>query len=64
MKAIKVRKTYLLPQGLINQVKKIFHAKTETEAIIRAMQELTLQNGLLKWNKKNKGQLSIKNLYV
>src|SRR3989338_2274545 len=59
-----VKKTYLLPQKLINQVKKIFHAKTETEAIIRAMQELTLQNDLLKWHQKNQGKLSIKNLYA
>lgn len=58
------KKTYLLPQQLINQVKKTLHAKSETEAIIRAMQEVILQDKLINWHKQNKGQLSVKNIYA
>ncbi len=57
------KKTYLLPQSLINEVKRTFGVKTETEAIIRSMQEVSFRNHLVKWHSKNGGRLKIKNPY-
>ena len=37
-----VKKTYNLPPDLITRVRKIFKAKTETEAIVLALREMTL----------------------
>jgi hypothetical protein len=36
-----VKKTYNLPPDLIARVRKIFKAKTETEAIVLALREMT-----------------------
>ena len=36
-----VKKTYNLPPDLIARVRRIFKAKTETEAIILALKEMT-----------------------
>lgn len=37
----RVKKTYNLPQDLIARVRKIFRVKTETEAIVLALREMT-----------------------
>ena len=57
------KKTYLLPQPLIDEMKKTFGTKTETEAVIRAMEEISFRGHLTKWHLKNKGQMKIRNLY-
>ena len=57
------KKTYLLPQKLIDEMKKTFQTKTETEALIQAMKEIALQNTLVKWHLRNSGRLKVKNLY-
>jgi len=36
-----VKKTYNLPPDLISRVRRIFKAKTETEAIVLALREMT-----------------------
>jgi hypothetical protein len=36
-----VKKTYNLPPDLIARVRKLFKAKTETEAIVLALREMT-----------------------
>lgn len=41
-----VKKTYNLPPKLVKQVKRILHAKTETEAIVRSLQEVAFMNEL------------------
>lgn len=40
MKSSIKRKHFLLPQDLINEVKKVYQAKTETEAIVFSMEEV------------------------
>jgi hypothetical protein len=35
-----VKKTYNLPPRLVKQVQKILNAKTETEAVVRSLQEV------------------------
>ena len=57
------KKTYLLPQNLINKMKKRFKVRTETEAIIRAMKEIEFQNELIRWHERNKGKLKIDDIY-
>lgn len=57
------KKTYLLPQDLIEKAKRALGAKTETEAIVMAMREVALRRDLVKWHLKNKGRLKIQNLY-
>jgi hypothetical protein len=58
-----VKKTYLLPQQLITQVKRAFKAKTETEAIIRVLEEYAFSSRIASWHKKNRGKLKIQDLY-
>lgn len=58
------KKTYLLPQGLIDEMKRTFRVKTETEAVIQAMKEVAFRTHLVKWHLKNKGRLKIRNLYA
>jgi hypothetical protein len=43
-RAARVKKTYNLPPDLIARVKRIFRAKTETEAIVLALQEMTFMD--------------------
>ena len=43
-----VKKTYNLPVQLIERAKKIFKAKTETEAIVLALRELALMDDVQK----------------
>ena len=40
-RATTVKKTYNLPPDLIARVRKLFKAKTETEAIVLALREMT-----------------------
>lgn len=40
-RAATVKKTYNLPPDLIERVKRIFKARTETEAVILALREMT-----------------------
>lgn len=42
----RVRKTYNLPPDLIARVKKVFKVKTETEAIVLALQEMIFMDEL------------------
>ena len=39
-----MRKTYHLPPDLVRRVKKVLHARTATEAIIRCMQEVVFMD--------------------
>lgn len=57
------KKTYLLPQGLINEMKKTFGTRTETEAIINAMEEVSFRRKLVQWHEKNRGSFKIDNVY-
>jgi hypothetical protein len=41
-----VKKTYNLPPRLVQHVKKILRAKTETEAIVRSLQEVAFMDEL------------------
>ncbi len=42
--AATVKKTYNLPPDLVRRVKKVLHAKTETEAIVRCMQQIAFMD--------------------
>lgn len=57
------KKTYLLPQDLIETVQAIFETKTETEALVKAMEEVALRHQLSQWHLRNQGQLRFQNLY-
>lgn len=57
------KKTYLLPQKLISEVKRTCGAKTETEAIIRAMEEFAFNKQVIRWHQKNSARMRIRNLY-
>ena len=39
-----VKKTYNLPPDLVRRVKKVLRTKTETEAIVRCMQEVAFMD--------------------
>jgi hypothetical protein len=43
-RAVRVKKTYNLPPALIARVKRIFRARTETEAIVLALQEMAFMD--------------------
>jgi hypothetical protein len=47
-RAPRVKKTYNLPPDLIARVKKIFRAKTETEAIVLALQEMAFMDEVVR----------------
>jgi hypothetical protein len=40
------KKTWLVDQKLVRQVRRIYRAKTETEAVTRALQEVVFQEEL------------------
>lgn len=52
-----VKKTYNLPKDLIARVKRIFKAKTETEAIILALREMTYMDEVEKAVRKAGGKI-------
>lgn len=58
------KKTYLLPQKLIDEMKRTFGTKTETSAIINAMEEVAFWKKILTWHKKNAGRMKIRDLYA
>ncbi len=58
------KKTYLLPQDLIDQMKKVFNVETETKAIINAMQEIVFRREVSSWHRKHKGKVNLKNVYA
>jgi hypothetical protein len=39
-----VKKTYNLPPDLVSRAKQILHARTETEAIVRSLQEIAYED--------------------
>lgn len=63
MRMMNRKKTYLLPQKLINEMKRIFRTRTETAAIISAMEEMALRKRMVDWHRKNAGRLRIRDLY-
>ena len=56
-----VKKTYVLDQSLIDKVKKVTKAQTETEAVTAAMEEFLFRRDLLQWHEKHAGQFQLKN---
>ena len=57
------KKTYLLPQELIDQMRRTFGSKTETDAIIQAMKEISFRSQVIQWHEKNKGRFKIRKVY-
>ena len=57
------KKTYLLPQHLIDQVRKAMGAKSETEVILKLMTNFLFQDRVVQWHQKNAGKLKIRNVY-
>jgi len=47
-RATRVKKTYNLPPDLIARVKRIFRAKTETEAIVLALREMAFMDEVVR----------------
>jgi len=56
-KAPTVKKTYNLPPDLIARVRRIFKAKTETEAIILALKEMTFMDEVTKALRATSGRI-------
>jgi hypothetical protein len=56
-KAPTVKKTYNLPPDLIDRVRKIFKARTETEAIILALKEMTFMEDVTRALRSTSGSL-------
>lgn len=53
----RVKKTYNLPPDLIARVRKLFQAKTETEAIILALREMTFMEEVERALRATSGKL-------
>jgi hypothetical protein len=56
--AAAVKKTYNLPPDLVKRVKKVLHAKTETEAIIRCMSEIAFMDDVERAVKETGGRFA------
>ena len=52
-----VKKTYNLPPDLIARVKRIFKARTETEAIILALREMTFMEEIDRGLRASSGKI-------
>jgi hypothetical protein len=52
-----VKKTYNLPPDLIARVQKLFKAKTETEAIILALREMTFMDDIERALRSTSGKI-------
>ena len=52
-----VKKTYNLPPKLIARAKRILHARTETEAIVRSLQEVAHEDEIHRGVKRAGGRL-------
>ncbi len=61
--AVKARKQFILDQQKINQVKKIVQAKTDTEAITRALDIIIENSKIDAALQAVKGKGRIKNIY-
>lgn len=61
--AVKIRKQFILAQDKIRQVKKIVHAKNDTEAITMAL-DIIIENSRIEATLKSiKGKGNIKDVY-
>jgi ribosomal protein L12E/L44/L45/RPP1/RPP2 len=61
--AVKIRKQFILAQDKIRQVKKIVHAKNDTEAITMAL-DIIIENSRIESTLKSiKGKGNIKDVY-
>ena len=56
-KAPTVKKTYNLPPDLIARVRRIFKAKTETEAIVLALKEMTFMDDVARALRSTSGRI-------
>jgi hypothetical protein len=56
-RAATVKKTYNLPPDLVARAKRILHARTETEAIIRSLEEVAQEDQIHRAAKKAGGRL-------
>ncbi len=54
--AATVKKTYNLPPDLVRRVKKVLQAKTETEAIVRCMQQIAFMDDVKRAAKETGGR--------
>lgn len=54
--AATVKKTYNLPPDLVRRVKKVLQAKTETEAIVRCMQQIAFMDDVERAVKETGGR--------
>jgi len=52
-----VKKTYNLPPTLISRVRKIFKVKTETEAIVLALREMTFMEDVERAVRSTSGKM-------
>jgi hypothetical protein len=52
-----VKKTYNLPPELVARAKRILHARTETEAIVRSLQEVADEDEIARAVRKTGGRL-------
>ena len=55
-RAATVKKTYNLPPDLVRRVKKVLQAKTETEAIVRCMQQIAFMDDVERAVKETGGR--------
>lgn len=61
--AVKVRKQFILDPKKIKKVRKITKAKTDTEAIDKAMDEIIANNEIIALHKAIRGKGNIKDVY-
>lgn len=54
---LKRKKTWLMDQGLVDKVRRIYRAKTETEAVTRAMEEAAFREEVRKAFKATAGKI-------
>ena len=57
MRASTVKKTYNLPPRLVSKAKRILGVKTETQAIVRSLEEVTFMDEVEKAVRKASGKL-------
>ncbi len=56
-RAARVKKTYNLPPDLIARVKRIFRARTETEAIVLALREMAFMDEVVRAHQATSGKI-------
>ncbi len=56
-RATRVKKTYNLPPDLIARVKRILRARTETETIVRALQEMAFMDEIDRASRATSGKI-------